>query len=118
MANSDDEAKFLADKLRMNVDTLRSLPRGTFGAFVRDLTPAGIKVRITKPDLDSLPKMDERDLQAIRDRLRNDVSAAVQDAVPLSPSDDAAIAAPTVPADAAPTLAPHQEDPGEPSTSW
>ena len=34
MANSDDEAKFLADKLRMSVDTLRSLPRGTFGAFV------------------------------------------------------------------------------------
>jgi Type IV secretion-system coupling protein DNA-binding domain len=118
MANSDDEAKFLADKLRMNVDTLRSLPRGTFGAFVRDLTPAGIQVRITKPDLDSLPKMDERDLQAIRDRLRNDVSAATEDAAPLSPSDDAAIADPTVPADVAPTLAPHQEDPGEPSTSW
>ena len=37
MANSDDEAKYLADKLRMPADTLRSLPRGTFATFVRDL---------------------------------------------------------------------------------
>ena len=39
MANSDDEAKYLHRKLRMNAETLRSLPRGTFGTFVRDLTP-------------------------------------------------------------------------------
>src|ERR1700722_18171951 len=39
MANSDDEAKYLADKLRMDTDVLQSLPRGTFGTFVRDLTP-------------------------------------------------------------------------------
>lgn len=118
MANSDDEAKFLADKLRMSVDSLRSLPRGTFGAFVRDLTPAGIEVRITKPDLDSLPKMDERDLQAIRDRMRKDAPAVGEDPAPLSPSDDAAIADAPVPAHTASPLTPHQDDPGEPSTSW
>lgn len=34
MANSDDEAKFLSEKLRMSADTLRSLPRGADGTGV------------------------------------------------------------------------------------
>ena len=44
MANSDDDAKFLADKIRMPVGTLRSLPRGSFGTYVRDLNPAGFVI--------------------------------------------------------------------------
>jgi hypothetical protein len=57
MANSDDEARYLALKLRMPAEELAQLPRGTFGTFVRDLTPTGIKVSVTKVDIDALPKV-------------------------------------------------------------
>ena len=48
MANSDDEAKYLSDKLRMDAETLHSLPRGTFGTFVRDLTPVGHSAQVPR----------------------------------------------------------------------
>ena len=56
MANSDDEAKYLSAKLRMDAETLQSLPRGTFGTFVRDLTPKGIQLKVPKSDIDSCRK--------------------------------------------------------------
>jgi hypothetical protein len=65
MANSDDEAKYLSAKLRMDAKVLQSLPRGTFGTFVRDLTPIGIQLKIEKVDLDSLPQMTEAEVQAV-----------------------------------------------------
>ena len=65
MANSDDEAKYLAPKLRMETDVLQSLPRGTFGTFVRDLTPQGIELKVSKVDLDALPKMSADEMRAI-----------------------------------------------------
>src|SRR5579863_7297318 len=51
MANSDDEARFLSEKLRMSADTLRSLPQGTFATFVRDLTPVGFQLQVPKIDV-------------------------------------------------------------------
>jgi hypothetical protein len=78
MANSDDEAKYLAPKLRMDVETLQSLPRGTFGTFVRDLTPQGIKLEVSKIDLDSLPKLSEAELGAIHARMKTDFSSPPQ----------------------------------------
>jgi hypothetical protein len=75
MANSDDEAKYLSAKLRMDAKVLQSLPRGTFATFVRDLTPTGIQLKIEKIDLDSLPQMTDQELGEIRDRMRTDFSA-------------------------------------------
>ena len=75
MANSDDEAKYLSSKLRMDTEVLQSLPRGTFGAFVRDLTPTGIQRNISKIDLDALPKMTDEELAEIRERMRSDFSS-------------------------------------------
>jgi hypothetical protein len=57
MANSDDEARYLALKLRMPAEELAQLPRGTFGTFIRDLTPTGIKISVTKVDIDALAKV-------------------------------------------------------------
>ena len=117
MANSDDEARYLSDKLRMTTDELRSLPRGTFGTFVRDLTPNGIQLKVSKIDLDSLPKLTDEERTAIRERMRSDFSSD-----PPPPS------APPVPATSVsqpPTVSgviandpssPH--DPGEPSDAW
>lgn len=63
MANSGDEARFWSDKLG---DELRSLPRGTFGTFVRE---TGIQLRVPKIDLELQPKTDQ-ELAGIRERMR------------------------------------------------
>lgn len=75
MANSDDEAKYLAPKLRMDVETLQALPRGTFGTFVRDLTPRGIEVAVSKLDLSTFPGMSADELVALRERMRSDFAS-------------------------------------------
>ena len=82
MANSDDEAKYLADKLRMPADTLRSLPKGTFATFVRDLTPVGIKLTVVKLDLEAMPQMSSEELEAVRHRMRADFSSSPPSAPP------------------------------------
>jgi len=52
----------------MPTDTLRSLPRGTFGTFVRDLTPPGVQLSVAKLDLRRFTQMSDDELGAIRDR--------------------------------------------------
>jgi hypothetical protein len=114
MANSDDEAKYLSAKLRMETEVLQSLPRGTFGTFVRDLTPTGIQLQVRKVDLDSLPKMTGAELAAIREDMRASFSEAPHKAE-IEP----------VASKAAPPVASHpatpdkpDDDPGEPSDTW
>src|SRR5262249_52316842 len=55
MANSDDEAKYLADKLRSDTKTLQSLPRGSFATFIRDVTANALIVKVPHTDLSRLP---------------------------------------------------------------
>src|SRR6267378_4162264 len=81
MANSDDEAKYLADKLRTDTDTLRSLPRGTFATYVRDLTPSALALKVPYADLRRLPRISHAEQNAIRDRMRLEYSFS-----PLAPS--------------------------------
>ena len=78
MANSDDEAKYLADKLRTTTDFMRSLPRGTFATFVRDLTPTALALKIPYTDLSTLPRMTAAEQQAIRQRMRAQFSFTPQ----------------------------------------
>jgi len=112
MANSDDEARYLSDKLRMTTDELRSLPLGTFGTFVRDLTPSGIQLKVSKIDLDSLPIMTDEELLAIRERMRSDFSSSP----PVSKLEKV-VEQPSP--DPVPTARPsEQDDPGEPAAEW
>jgi hypothetical protein len=124
MANSDDEAKYLSSKLRMPAEVLQSLPRGTFGAFVRDLTPQGIQLKVSKVDFDALPKMADADFDAIRARMKTDFAST-----PPSASDTLQPAAPAAPQPAIKAAASPQsdtddadttgtDDPGEPSDKW
>jgi hypothetical protein len=78
MANSDDEAKYLSDKLRLDADVLRSLPKGTFATFVRDLTSSGILLKIPYTDFGKLPKMSVTDWTAVMDRMRAQFSHSPQ----------------------------------------
>jgi hypothetical protein len=74
MANSDDEAKYLADKLRTDTDSLRSLPRGTFAAFIRDVTSNALALKVPYADLSKLPRISAAEQKAIRDRMRVEYS--------------------------------------------
>lgn len=68
-ANSDDEAKHLAPKLRCEPEFLVSLPRGTFAAFVRDLTPHAVALDIPYTNLEKLQRMTSKQQEAIRQRM-------------------------------------------------
>jgi hypothetical protein len=96
----------------MTTDELRSLPRGTFGTFVRDLTPNGIQLKVSKIDLDSLPKMTDQELSAIRERMRIDFSSS-----PPAPKVEQVAERPP-PAPAPPARPTIQNDPGEPAAEW
>ena len=75
MANSDDEAKYLADKLRTNAEHLRSLPRGTFGTYIRDVTSsAPLALKVPNVELSKLPRVSVAERTAIRDRMRLEYS--------------------------------------------
>jgi hypothetical protein len=116
MANSDDEAKFLADKIRMDAATLRGLPRGAFGTYIRDLMPTGVQLTISKVALDTLPKMTPEDMQSVRERMRANFSTTA--AAPATPAPDrqpAALSAVQPPPQATPAPV---DDPGEPATQW
>jgi predicted ATPase len=69
-ANSDDEAKFLAPKLRCDTDFLSSLPRGTFAAYVRDYLTKAIAIKAPYYDLRTLPRMSAEQRIAVRERMR------------------------------------------------
>lgn len=71
-ANSDDEAKFLAPKLRCDAELLYSLPRGTFAAFVRDLTPRAIALNVPYRNIEDLPRMSPAKQAAIRLRMQDE----------------------------------------------
>jgi hypothetical protein len=88
-ANSDDEAKYLAPKLRCEPDFLYSLPRGTFAAFVRDMTPHAVPLKIPYTDLSMLPQMSAEQQVAVRQRMRLEYGFVPQPArhAPPAPSE-------------------------------
>lgn len=123
MANSDDEAKFLSDKIRMSVDELRSLPRGSFGTFIRDFSPPGFVLKSPRYDLSRLPQMTDAELHTIRTRMKTEFSSTVPEHSEVAASATFAQPRPPLPPskiDSASTLdglaAPC--DPGEAADSW
>jgi Type IV secretion-system coupling protein DNA-binding domain len=85
-ANSDDEAKFLAPKLRCEPEFLYSLPRGTFAAYVRDLTTTALALKIPYHDMRALPRMTPAEQSALRDKMRAQYSSQkVRPAARLEP---------------------------------
>jgi hypothetical protein len=126
MANSDDEAKYLADKIRIPADTLRSLPRGSFGTFVRDQSPQGFVLNVPRCDIDQLPKMTTAEFTAVRERMRSVFSSTADEPlVSLNPRPpamepwrlDSTDNKPT--RSDLPTRGPAElHDPGEPADRW
>jgi hypothetical protein len=109
MANSDDDAKYLSDKLRTDAETLRTLPRGTFATYVRDVTSSALMLKVPDVNLAHLPRMSAKEQQGIRDRMRREYSFTPlpkppePTPAPRTPSDSAARHGPTRPDTSRPT---------------
>jgi hypothetical protein len=120
-ANSDDEAKYLAPKLRCEPEFLHSLPRGTFAAFVRDLTRKAIALNVPYQNIEDLPRMSAAQQDAIRQRMRDEYGFVP--ALPIPKSKPAAFEPPpptpqpTPKRKAAPALPP-EDDGSIVSTDW
>jgi len=85
-ANSDDDAKYLAPKLRCDPEFLYSLPKGTFAAFVRDLTPHAVAVKIPYTDISTLPRINADQQAAIRERMQADYGFRIDPSASELPS--------------------------------
>jgi hypothetical protein len=114
MANSDDEAKYLADKLRMEVDEIRALPRGTFGTFVRDMTSKGVVLKVPCVDLNAMPKMIGAEQTALREKMRDLYSSPQAVVIAAIADEPPALAAPAP----AGKSTPEADDHTKPATSW
>jgi hypothetical protein len=84
-ANSDDEAKYLADKLRTTPEFLRSLGRGRFAAFVRDVTSAAVALKIAPVDFSEYAQLTGEEVEAIRQRMRSQYGTSGPPPAPFTP---------------------------------
>ena len=69
-ANSDDEARYLAPRLRTTESFLQSLDRGTFAAFVRDMTPRALAITVTPVTFGATLTAEEE--RKLSERMRNE----------------------------------------------
>jgi len=79
-ANSDEEASYLAPKLRTTKEFLQSLPRGKFAAFVRDMTPHAIAFSVSKVDFSKHASLSPAEADAIKIKMQADYG------IPKAPS--------------------------------
>jgi hypothetical protein len=70
-ANSDDEAAYLAPRLRTTKKFLETLPRGRFAVFVRDLTSQAIPLSITPTDFSQYAHFSADEAAAFTTRMRS-----------------------------------------------
>jgi hypothetical protein len=69
-ANSDEEARYLAPRLRTSPEFLQSLDRGKFAAYVRDVTKEAVAVSVHRVDFAAHPAASAADIRIIHDRMR------------------------------------------------
>src|SRR5205823_12417858 len=69
-ANSDEEARYLAPRLRTHPEFLQSLGRGRFAAFVRDMTPEAVAVTANRVDFQDHRMLSRPEQNALSERMR------------------------------------------------
>ena len=84
-ANSDDEARYLAPRLRTSPDFLQSLGRGRFAAFVRDMTAEAVAVSVNRVDFREHPALSQTEQTALADRMRQAYGTPLHLAPPTDP---------------------------------
>jgi hypothetical protein len=71
-ANSDEEARFLAPRLRTSPEFLQSFTRGKFAAFVRDVTKQAVAVSVNRVSLADRPGISPEEARNLRERMRQE----------------------------------------------
>src|SRR5262249_34829348 len=69
-ANSDEEARYLAPRLRTSPEFLQRLSRGMFAAYVRDMTDEAIAVSVNRVSFDAQAALTASENQQLQDRMR------------------------------------------------
>lgn len=84
-ANSDEEARFLAPRLRTSPDFLQSLGRGKFAGFVRDMTPHAVSVSVNRVDFREHLALSAVEQAALAAQMRQSYGAPLHLAPPAEP---------------------------------
>jgi hypothetical protein len=69
-ANSDDEARYLAPKLRTSTEFLQNLDRGEFAAYVRGMTQRAVSIKVLPIDFSAFPTFTPAEEKALKERTR------------------------------------------------
>ena len=85
-ANSDEEARYLAPRLRTSSEFLQSLTRGRFAAFVRDETKEAVAVSVNRVDFTNHRAVSAADARLTLARMRREYGVPMQIGAP--PSDE------------------------------
>jgi hypothetical protein len=128
-ANSDDEARALAPRLRTTQDFLQSLRRGEFAAYVRDMTKEAIKIKVTPVDFDNEERLSSAERHGLVQHMRSEYGVPPRLAQPV-PEPTTAPAAPSIseravqartpkkPAPKKPKSPEEPDDGSEPGNTW
>ena len=102
MANSDHDADYLAEQLRTTPEFLRQ-PRGTFAAYVRDLTSTAISLQVPNVKLGDFDKITPQEYKAVQTRVRAQYCRTPEETKPPIPRPPVGNAPPPRPDDDTPT---------------
>jgi hypothetical protein len=69
-ANSDEEARYLAPRLRTSPEFLQSLARGRFAAFIRDATPQALAISVNRVEFTGHAILSLPERKALAERMR------------------------------------------------
>jgi hypothetical protein len=100
-ANSDEEARYLAPRLRTSPDFLQQLGRGKFAAFVRDSTSAAVAVSVNRVEFGTRGVLSSAERNVLAERMRAEYGTPRQITSTSPPPDGDGPAAPTAPPGAA-----------------
>ncbi|HVC52560.1 MAG TPA: hypothetical protein VND87_11110 [Stellaceae bacterium] len=85
-ANSDEEARYLAPRLRTSPDFLQYLGRGKFAAFVRDVTPEAVAVSVHRVEFGEHGALSPAERNALAERMRAQYGTPRQTAADSPPA--------------------------------
>jgi len=114
LANSDEEARYLAPRLRTSPEFLQSLGRGRFAAYVRDVTKEAVAISVNRVDFSDHHAVSAADAQLMVDRMRSEYGVPLQIAAP--PSDEPVLEEAPAGADT-PRSAPTRRDTPQPAAT-
>jgi hypothetical protein len=81
-ANSDEEARYLAPRLRTSPEFLQSLGRGRFAAYVRDVTKEAAAVSVNRADFANHRAISATEARVAQERMRRDYGVPLQIGAP------------------------------------